>query len=47
MLSFPGLGTQLGARILAEIGDDHTRFAGTRGRARRAVIGNRGPGSSV
>ncbi|WP_042388446.1 IS110 family transposase [Streptacidiphilus melanogenes] len=31
ILSFPGLGTQLGARILAEIGDDHTRFADARG----------------
>ena len=28
--SFPGLGVQLGARVLAEIGDDHTRFAGAR-----------------
>ncbi|MFC9609075.1 IS110 family transposase [Streptomyces niveus] len=27
MLSFPGVGTQIGARILAEIGDDRTRFA--------------------
>jgi transposase len=31
ILSFPGLGIQLGARILAEIGDDHTRFADARG----------------
>ncbi len=31
ILSFPGLGPQLGARILAEIGDDHTRFATARG----------------
>ncbi|MCX5085764.1 IS110 family transposase [Streptomyces sp. NBC_00401] len=31
ILSFPGLGVQLGARILAEIGDDHTRFADARG----------------
>lgn len=31
ILSFPGLGTQLGARILAEIGDDHTRFTTARG----------------
>jgi transposase len=31
LLSFPGLGIQLGARILAEIGDDHTRFADARG----------------
>jgi transposase len=29
--SFPGLGTVLGARILAEIGDDRTRFATARG----------------
>jgi transposase len=29
--SFPGLGTVLGARILAEIGDDRTRFANARG----------------
>ncbi len=27
LLSFPGLGIQLAARTLAEIGDDHTRFA--------------------
>lgn len=27
MLSFPGIGAQIGARILAEIGDDRTRFA--------------------
>ncbi|WP_406111647.1 IS110 family transposase [Streptomyces sp. NBC_01003] len=26
LLSFPGLGTQLAARLLAEIGDDHSRF---------------------
>lgn len=31
ILSFPGLGTQLGARVLAEIGDDHARFADARG----------------
>ncbi|MEU9849881.1 IS110 family transposase [Streptomyces sp. NPDC047985] len=30
ILSFPGLGVQLGARILAEIGDDRTRFADAR-----------------
>ncbi|WP_031498865.1 IS110 family transposase [Streptomyces bicolor] len=30
LLSFPGLGVQLGARVLAEIGDDHTRFADAR-----------------
>jgi len=29
--SFPGLGIQLGARILAEIGDDRDRFADARG----------------
>ncbi|MFF1902964.1 IS110 family transposase [Kitasatospora sp. NPDC058218] len=29
--SFPGLGTQLGARVLAEIGDDRERFADARG----------------
>ncbi|MFF7442180.1 IS110 family transposase [Streptomyces sp. NPDC008122] len=31
ILSFPGLGLQLGARVLAEIGDDRTRFADARG----------------
>ncbi|MFF2353189.1 IS110 family transposase [Kitasatospora sp. NPDC058115] len=31
ILSFPGLGTQLGARVLAEIGDDRARFADARG----------------
>lgn len=30
LLSFPGLGVQLGARVLAEIGDDHGRFADAR-----------------
>ncbi|MFD8781238.1 transposase [Kitasatospora sp. NPDC059599] len=30
-LSFPGLGVQLAARLLAEIGDDRTRFANARG----------------
>ncbi len=30
ILSFPGLGAQLGARVLAEIGDDRTRFADAR-----------------
>jgi transposase len=30
LLSFPGLGPQLGARILGEIGDDHSRFADAR-----------------
>ncbi len=30
ILSFPGLGTQLGARVLAEIGDDHARFTDAR-----------------
>ncbi|SIL08113.1 transposase IS116/IS110/IS902 [Mycobacteroides abscessus subsp. abscessus] len=29
--TFPGLGTLLGARVLAEIGDDRTRFADARG----------------
>ncbi|MFD8396768.1 transposase, partial [Streptomyces sp. NPDC059680] len=31
ILSFPGLGVQLGARVLAEIGDDKARFADARG----------------
>ncbi|MFI6473254.1 IS110 family transposase [Streptomyces sp. NPDC050516] len=31
ILSFPGLGVQLGARVLAEIGDDHARFTDARG----------------
>lgn len=31
VLSFPGLGPQLGARVLAEIGDDRARFASARG----------------
>lgn len=31
ILSFPGLGIQLGARVLAEIGDDRQRFADARG----------------
>ncbi len=31
LLSFPGLGPQLAARILAEIGDDHSRFSDARG----------------
>lgn len=31
LLSFPGLGIQLAARILAEIGDDRTRFTNARG----------------
>jgi transposase len=30
LLSFPGIGTQLGARILAEIGDDRKRFSDAR-----------------
>ncbi|MEU2855551.1 IS110 family transposase [Streptomyces syringium] len=30
LLSFPGIGPQLGARILAEVGDDRTRFADAR-----------------
>ncbi|MEV8396295.1 IS110 family transposase [Streptomyces sp. NPDC056650] len=31
LLSFPGLGVQLAARVLAEIGDDRGRFADARG----------------
>jgi transposase len=31
MLAHPGLGVQLGARVLAEIGDDRSRFADARG----------------
>jgi transposase len=31
LLSFPGLGVQLAARVLAEIGDDRRRFADARG----------------
>lgn len=31
ILSFPGLGVQLGARMLAETGDDRQRFADARG----------------
>ena len=31
LLSFPGLGVQLGARILAEVGDDPTGFVDARG----------------
>ncbi|WP_406083491.1 fatty acid desaturase [Streptomyces virginiae] len=31
ILSFPGLGAQLGARVLAELGDDRGRFADARG----------------
>jgi transposase len=31
LLSFPGLGVQLAARVLAEIGDDRSRFADARG----------------
>ncbi|MFF5553394.1 IS110 family RNA-guided transposase [Streptomyces olivaceoviridis] len=31
LLSFPGLGIQLAARVLAESGDDRTRFADARG----------------
>lgn len=30
LLSFPGLGPLLGARVLAEIGDDRTRFTDAR-----------------
>lgn len=36
--SFPGLGTLSGARVLAEIGDDRTRFAGAK--ARKAYAGS-------
>lgn len=31
ILSFPGLGVQLGARVLAEIGDDRDRVSDARG----------------
>lgn len=31
MLSFPGIGPQVGARILSEIGDDRSRFAAAGG----------------
>jgi transposase len=31
IVSFPGLGIQIGARVLAEIGDDRNRFADARG----------------
>ncbi|MET8249394.1 hypothetical protein ABZV31_36505 [Streptomyces sp. NPDC005202] len=31
LLSYPGLGIQLGARVLAEIGDDREPFADARG----------------
>lgn len=37
ILSFPGLGVQLGARVLAEIGDDKARFADARGLKAYAV----------
>jgi transposase len=37
LLSFPGLGTRLGARILADIGDDRNRL--TDARALRAFAG--------
>lgn len=44
LLSYPGLGIQLAARILAEIGDDHTRFADARGlKATRAPRPSPGP----
>lgn len=36
--SFPGLGALTGARVLAELGDDHTRF--TRPRALKAYAGS-------
>ncbi|MFE4801559.1 hypothetical protein ACFRFL_43025 [Streptomyces sp. NPDC056708] len=38
ILSFPGLNTQLVARVLAELGDDRTRFADVRGQCVRASI---------
>jgi transposase len=38
LLSFPGLGVQLGARVLAEIGDDRDRF--TNARALKAYAGS-------
>ncbi|WP_406300097.1 IS110 family transposase [Embleya sp. NBC_00888] len=38
MLSFPGIGPQLGARILAEIGDDRSRFSDAR--ALKAYVGS-------
>ncbi|QUW84029.1 IS110 family transposase [Streptomyces mirabilis] len=38
LLSFPGLGVQLGARVLAEIGDDRDRF--TDARALKAYAGS-------
>lgn len=38
LLSFPGLGPLLGARVLAEIGDDRTRFADAR--ALKAYVGS-------
>jgi len=37
IVSFPRLGTQPGARMLAEIGDDRTRFADARGLRGRFV----------
>lgn len=30
LLSFPGLGSQLAARVVTEVGDDRTRFADAR-----------------
>ncbi|MEU6323932.1 IS110 family transposase [Streptomyces sp. NPDC047009] len=38
LLSFPGLGVQLGTRVLAEIGDDRDRFADARARARARAL---------
>lgn len=38
LLSFPGLGVQLGARVLAEVGDDRARFADAR--AMKAYAGS-------
>jgi transposase len=38
MLSFPGIGPQVGARILGEMGDDRTRFASAGGQ--KAYVGS-------
>ncbi len=49
LLSFPGVGIQLAARILAEIGDDRTRFADARAlkALRRLLIYHPGFGQQV
>jgi len=39
--SFPGLGPIAGARVLAEIGDDRSRFADAKGLSRRRDAGDR------